>query len=448
MDDKEKEDEEENAAAVAAFVRQEVPDWDDESTSRARFKALSGQRSDWDPLYRFWRDLIVKVARHRRIFIIRPSAVSRLWFRRADGLSPLCLDRVLIEMLRAGDLSPPPSPHPTSAATRLSHIFRRALGFFGASNDDDENSPLAGDSYILAPLLEERALEVIGKLSENHWTNSCVITMKKFQDICMGSEQALAILSYLSAQGKAARLIINRVDPIEGVKICLSHGAVCAASSSDYSVLHLVWTAEKLEQQLDLIDQRYQKSRNSALASLKSGNKKIALRYAKELKLTTQSRERCTSLLDRVEEVLQVITDAESSKKVSEAIKGSAHAIRENRISIEEVELCLQEVDENIDSLKQLDNALESSTSYAEVDDEDIEDEFNKLQLEIGIETNQLPTKNGFNSNASEETDALSNALSNLNLKNSAEIDSPAEYHLKSGGNKSMSKEEGCLEAA
>lgn len=58
------------------------------------------------------------------------------------------------------------------------------------------------------------------------------------------------------------------------------------------------------------------RSRNSALASLKCGNKKIAIKYAKELKLTSQSRERCTTLLDRVENVLQVIMDAESSKKV------------------------------------------------------------------------------------------------------------------------------------
>lgn len=146
MNDKDKE--EEAAAAVEAFIREEVVDWDDETKSRARFKALSGQRSDWEPLYLFWRDLILKVARHRRIFIIRPSDVKRLWFRRG-GVSPLCLDRVLLEMHRAGDLSP---LHPTSAATRLSRIFRRALDFLGAS-DEDEHA-LAGDCYILAPLLE------------------------------------------------------------------------------------------------------------------------------------------------------------------------------------------------------------------------------------------------------------------------------------------------------
>lgn len=55
--------------------------------------------------------------------------------------------------------------------------------------------------------------------------------------------------------------------------------------------------------------------RKSALASLQSGNKKLALSYARELKLVTHSREKCSSLLSRVEEVLGVIADAESTKK-------------------------------------------------------------------------------------------------------------------------------------
>lgn len=44
--------------------------------------------------------------------------------------------------------------------------------------------------------------------------------------------------------------------------------------------------------------------------------------------------------------------------QVSEAIQSSTRAIQENQISIEEVELCLLELDENMDSLKRLDNAL------------------------------------------------------------------------------------------
>lgn len=58
------------------------------------------------------------------------------------------------------------------------------------------------------------------------------------------------------------------------------------------------------------------RSRKSALTSLQSGNKTVALRHARQLKLAKESREKCTSLLNRVEEVLCVIENAESTKKV------------------------------------------------------------------------------------------------------------------------------------
>ncbi|KAG8389635.1 hypothetical protein BUALT_Bualt02G0249500 [Buddleja alternifolia] len=337
-----------------------------------------------------------------------------------------------------------------AATTLLSRFFRKALLNIFGSDDDDT---LGDCYYILAPLLQERSLQVVKILSENHWTTSCVITMNKFQDICLGSkEEALAVLGYLSANGRATLLTIKRADDviIEGVKVSLAPAAVSSASTTDHSVLHLIWTAEKLEKQLHLIDRRYQNARNLALASLKSENKRAALRYAKELKLASLSRERCTALLDRVEKVLQVIADAESSKKVSEAIQRGAHAIQENQISVEEVELCLQEVDENIDSLKRLDNVLESTTAYAEIHDEDLEDEFDKLLLEIKRETSQLPTGTRFDSSAgevSEKTDALSNALSNLNLKDGADVDSEAECCIKPIDNQSV-LEERILEAA
>lgn len=67
-----------NSESLREFIRREVPDWDDEVVSTARFKAFSGQRSDWEPRYNFWKDLILRVARHFDHLIIHPSQVNRL----------------------------------------------------------------------------------------------------------------------------------------------------------------------------------------------------------------------------------------------------------------------------------------------------------------------------------------------------------------------------------
>ncbi|KZV24303.1 hypothetical protein F511_01785 [Dorcoceras hygrometricum] len=351
-------------------------------------------------------------------------------------------------MCRAGELLPISSSNPPTVTSSLSRFLRKSVGFVvsrpAISNDD--SLTLAGDNYILAALLQERALEVVKILSETHWTVSCVITMRKFQDICLGSKEALVILNYLSTHGKAKHLVINRAEPIEGVKVCLTEGAVAIATSMDYSVLHLIWTAEKLEQRLNLIDQRYHKTRNSALAFLKSGDKRVALKYARELKQVSLSREKCTALLDRVEKVIQVIADAESSKMVSEAIQVSNRAIRENQITVEEVELSLQEIDENIHYMKQIDGVLETSPVYTDLVEEDIEDEFKELQRKInGETTTQFSNKNGEDNSEeapemSSTTDSLSNALSNLKVTENPSIGPSTESSKEPVSNKSTHK--------
>lgn len=91
-----KQEEEREKARVRAFLRRAVQDWDDPVKAVARFKGFSGQRSDWEGQYLFWRDLILNVARHLGTFIIRPSRLNHIWFRREGALSPLCLNQVLV----------------------------------------------------------------------------------------------------------------------------------------------------------------------------------------------------------------------------------------------------------------------------------------------------------------------------------------------------------------
>lgn len=64
---------------------------------------------------------------------------------------------------------------------------------------------------------------------------------------------------------------------------------------------------------------------------------------------------------------------------------------------------------------------IESTPSYTDVEDEDIEEEFKNLELEVGSENLQVPTsQTGVDSavevEALESADSLSDALSNLKL--------------------------------
>ena len=48
---------------VKELIRKEIEDWEDEEVSRAWFKAFSGQKSNWEPTYRFRNHLLFSIAR-------------------------------------------------------------------------------------------------------------------------------------------------------------------------------------------------------------------------------------------------------------------------------------------------------------------------------------------------------------------------------------------------
>ncbi|CAL0302355.1 unnamed protein product [Lupinus luteus] len=429
---------------VRDFITNEVPNWDNEIVAVARFKAFSGQRSDWEPRFVFWRDLIIKVATHFQFLLIRPSQVKNEWFNRG-GLTPLCLDHVLSLMYNEGDITRTVDlADPTSG--RLSQLFRKVSNLITRPSAPDITSE---ECVIVTTLLKDKAAEVVKHLSESHWTSSCIVTMKKFQGICGGPEEASAILRYLSGCGTAQYLSAHKKEFVEGVKVSLSGASLSSISNLDFDVLHLIWTTEKLQQQLDVIDRRYELSRKSAMDSLHSGNRKLALRYARELKLFNQSREKCSSLLNRVEEVLGVIADAESTKKVSEAMQIGARAIKENKISVEDVDLCLRDLQESIDSQKEVERVLEQTSSYTDMDDQDIEEEFMNLELAIVEESEvHTPTPEKACTGAEERaSEVLNDAFSNLKLSDGqASAGKLRINQVVSGGDKEPKKLE--MEAA
>ncbi|KAI9121438.1 hypothetical protein K1719_008471 [Acacia pycnantha] len=140
-----------NSMTVKDFILSEVPDWDDDVVASARFKAFSGQRSDWQSKFVFWRDLIIKIARHSGLFIIlRPSEVKNDWFN-GGGLTPLCLDHVLFLMYSEGDITKTVElVDPTSG--RLSQLFRKVSNLIIRPTTAQET--ISEEPFILTTLLK------------------------------------------------------------------------------------------------------------------------------------------------------------------------------------------------------------------------------------------------------------------------------------------------------
>ncbi|CAO2192867.1 unnamed protein product [Urochloa humidicola] len=405
-----------------AAVRAEVGAagwWDDPDSAdlRARFKAFTGQRRDWpQPTLLFWKDLLLRVARRLRRCSAPAHLVTSVWFERPGGLTPLCLPQVLEEMRADGDILLKSELIDPSAGT-LYQLVRR-VGQLAISSRRPVSQE---DILVFKSLVEERAADIVRQLSDSHWTSTCVVTISKFNSFFSDQEDAHAALCFLMQSGKARYLIARKQDPIEGVKFALNSAQVPAVSKPDHDTLHLVWTEERLHQQLDVLDRRWEISRRRALASFKSGDKQAAYRYVRQSKVFSESRSRCTQLLERVEEVISLIASAETTKKVYEAIQIGIQAIEENNVSIEDVNIHLKEVDELVAAQREVDAALESAP-FQSIDDEgDIEEEFRKLEAELQDEIPHIqveePMSHPNEESPDEVVQSLSNSLSSIKLE-------------------------------
>lgn len=157
------------------------------------------------------------------------------------------------------------------------------------------------------------------------------------------------------------------------------------------------------------------------MASFKSGDKQGAYRYVRQSKVFSQSRNRCTQLLERVEEVISLIAIAESTKKVYEAMQIGIQAMKENNVSIEEVNVHLKEVDELVAAQREVDAALESVPLHSIDDEGDIEEEFRKLEAELQDEIPHIqvqePMSHSNEESPDEVVESLSNNLSGIKLE-------------------------------
>lgn len=365
---------------VGDFIRTQIPDWDDDVIATARFKAFSGQRSDWEARFQFWRGLIMKVAGHLGHIIIDTEEVKNKWFVRG-GLTPLCLNHVLLDMYRCGDLLNNIDPaHPSTS--RFQWVLKQISSLMGISTPPIQDT--VEGKLIVVSLVQERAAQIVSSLAQNNWSSYCVITRGRFESLCGGFEEADVVMSYFINCRRAQYLRIEKDEHIEGVKISLLPVPVTNVSQLDYNMLYLHWTLDSLQKQLEVIDRRCEKSKSLALIANKTGDKQTALRHVRYLKIGLDGKAKCTGFMYKVEEVLGMISDAESTKKVSEAIQLGARLIKENGIGVEEVHACLQDLDETIASQKLIEDSLEAkSFSSVDLEDEDIEEEFARLAIEL-----------------------------------------------------------------
>lgn len=372
---------------LRAFLETEVPNWKEDDFARGRFKAFSGQKQDWDEKLSFWADLIVKAARHLDLVVIDTLVVKQKWFIR-DGVVPMGLEHVLVEMKKSGELNTEEQALGGRPSTLqwVGAILKKTISWAGIGYAETE--PPVEDRLVVMPILQEKILRFLQVFAEGHHSSERIATLAKIKELCGGSEEAEFIVGRLLLQTKARYVRVAGGDQIEGFKISLNEKPVTPVSENDCHNLQLHWTMEMLQLRLSTLDGRISMARNSVIKALKAGFKREALRYVRSMKLLQLSREQCAGSMDKIDYVLNLIADAETTKKVSEAIHVGTTAMKENHVSLEDVQHTLSELDEAITLQRETEEALAGAPlSTSELDDDAaLDDELALLEEELGPE--------------------------------------------------------------
>ncbi|KAH7353050.1 hypothetical protein KP509_19G076800 [Ceratopteris richardii] len=167
---------------------------------------------------------------------------------------------------------------------------------------------------------------------------------------------------------------------IQGFKMSLTEDQVSDVSKMDSYMLHLYWTMEKLNTQINALDEAYNQSKQSAIRAL-NHNRTIAKRHVHRMHIVKTSKQKCWEFQGKLQEVLLFISQAETTKQVSEALRLGTDALKEHLIPLEDIEECMNEIDAAVLGHAEVNQVLASPLNSMQV--EDFESELTNLELEL-----------------------------------------------------------------
>ncbi|GBG72806.1 hypothetical protein CBR_g12374 [Chara braunii] len=229
---------------------------------------------------------------------------------------------IALEMERVGHLQRPEELYRRVSASWFTWSLMRMTMLVSWAGKHILSSPpdqeTAQGKYVVMQLLKERVEDVLQNLQlidGSTVPSDCIVTMEKFVKACGSYEEANLVLSYLILDRKAQRFTAQGRDSIEGLKFTVRAAKNGAVSENDRRILVLHHTASLLQHRYDNLGQRAEESRLAASAAAKVKDKVAALRHLRRYKSLASNRESCLRFLEKIEHVLGVISEAETSKQ-------------------------------------------------------------------------------------------------------------------------------------
>ncbi|KAM3956880.1 charged multivesicular body protein 7 [Aphomia sociella] len=357
----------------------------------APFRIKTANPESWDMKMKFWSDMLRQWCRSKKDPILS-AADAKFAFQR-KGRTCACMDIVVEEMYRNGDLSPitkyqqilhngpegwvrwgarlafKPAAFAITAVTSLLPA-RQAL--------DNDGLPKASIDATQRFVLESAVKEQATELLENYPTGADHIgTIDELMKNCnfqQSRETFEILLGYLVAQGAA-------VKKDDVVKIAEPHKKASPVTETDEAMVKLMLAETRLESDATRLSRELEAAAAQAGASLQLGNRLAAKNHLRRKHHIQQRLTRCEAALDNVRQLLQQMKEVDVNATIVDTYRTSSQAMKKGMkdggLEEDAVHDTLDSLKEVMDSYNEVEKAL--GTTVDDFDAAELEEELKEL---------------------------------------------------------------------
>ncbi|XP_063899002.1 charged multivesicular body protein 7 [Helicoverpa armigera] len=357
----------------------------------APFRIKAANPESWDMKMKFWSDMLRQWCRSRKDPIVSAADAKTAFNRK--GRTPACLDIVVEELYRNGDLCP------LSKYQQILHngpegwvkwgarlAFRPAAFALTAvaslmparQTVDNDGLPRASieatQRFVLESAVKEQATEFLQKYPPGVERMGTIEELMRNTDWAHGRETFELILGYLVAQGAA-------VKKGDVVKLAEPDKKVSPVTETDEALVKLMCAETRLEGEALRLARDAAAAHADAKAALTVGNKLAAKNHLRRKHKTAQRLERCNAALENVQQLLQQMRDVHVNAAIVHTYRSSSDAmkknLKENGMEEDAVHDTMDDLKEVMEQYGEVEKAL--GTNIEDFDAAELEEELQEL---------------------------------------------------------------------
>ncbi|XP_049883299.1 charged multivesicular body protein 7 [Pectinophora gossypiella] len=357
----------------------------------APFRIKSANPESWDMKMKFWSDMLRQWCKYKRDPIVSASDAKFAFQRK--GRTPACIDIVVEELFRNGELSPiskyqqilhNPAEGWVRWTARLAFkpaalALTAVTSLLPATQSlDSDGLPKASIDSTSRFVLESAVQEQATQMLENYPLGvERVGTIEELMRNCnwQQSRETFEILvGWLVATGAATK-------KGDVVKLAEPNKKVSPVTETDEALVKLVSAESRLCGDAARLSREVASCEAEARAALTLGNRIAAKNHLRRKHRAQQKLEQCEGALENVQQLLHQIRDVDTNAAIVNTYKTTSEAMKrgmkEGGLDEDAVHDTMDDLNDVMESYKEVERAL--STTTDDLDAAELEAELREL---------------------------------------------------------------------